>query len=437
MASRPQHGADHNDQYFHDEPLDDHNDDDDDDDDVGFIDFDGSGGGNGTVASTSTTTTFEFDGVQLAMSKEERRRLRRRKRNERTGKIVVACLCVCLLIGGVIAIILTREAQKVYRVYVHPPSQTEAPSASPTPPVPPKPTMPTLAPTVKPPSLSAMTTPPHHGPTPPTNLPTYHPTVTPTVSLAPSYGVQNQYVFLATTDTYIYVDGPDVTRSFGVEDVFVVRHGSKQQTKPGEDVQISTAYSFVQFNNLHKGSSSSSSSLPMKERWDSADQDTPILVTLELSHIPLNTYLDDADIEDHESIVVEIYMIPPPTSTTKGGFKFKSLTGESYNAAKVGTTGGGYRVGSKLVHPNDKQVSIDITLGFAGTGGGDGDDDTSPPFVYNDEDTVTFLLKVQDGSKAGPPQRIADRFISRDMPVSSMDDPATQYGPYLVFNNMA
>lgn len=438
-------------QYFHDEPLDD---DYVDVDGANFMDYDGDDDMTGHAMALNNTmtmtpsaggvpgTTFQFDGVDFAMSKEERRRERRRRRNERTGKIVAACLCVCLIIGMIVAIVLTREARHVYEVYVHPP-HTDTPTIAPTSPPFDKPTFPTLEPTPKPPSLSAMTMPPHSAPT---DTPTPVPTSSPTITMAPSYSVHDEYTFLATIDTYIYVDGPDVTQSFGVEDVFVVRHGSKQETKPGEQVDISTAYSFVQFGNLHhhttsssssSGSSSSSSPLPSKDRWNTNSME----VLLELSHIPMKDYLDDADIQGRESIVLEVYFLPPSVDTKQhGGLQYKSLTGEAYNNAKLGTTGGGYKVGSTTVQPNDTNISIDVTKAFMVV-----DDTTTspPPFLYDDEDNVvTFLLKVQDGPKANPPQRIGDRFVSRDMPKNDNDgkedDPTKQrHGPYLHFSNMA
>lgn len=433
-----QQGDHHGDQYFEDEPLDMVNYSGDDDDMMTrhAMSLNATmGKQNAADNNNNNSSGFHFEGVDTAMSKEERRRERRRRRNERTGKIVVCFCCILIIIAIVLAVVLTQEAAHVYRVYVHP-IHTGTPTASPTATVKPRVPPPTVPPTPKRPTFTANTLPPIP---PPTFAPVPMRTPVPTISPAPTYGVIDTYEYKGTVDTYIFIDGPDVTKAFGREETFLVQYGTKRTTKPNQPVEVPTAYSFLQFGNLHRlqttvGGDEDGADvvvqppLPNKERWAATTTSGgDMKVLLELSHIPLAEYVDDANqVEDRNPVVLQAYFLPPNDETVWEGLNLKSLTGTTYNAQKRGNTGGGgILVGSVSVSPSDEVVVLDVTQAFLGVG----------DHIFDDQDdVVTFFLKVDDGTNAQKPQFVGDRFASRDMPVES--DSSTRRGPHLIFTNM-
>jgi hypothetical protein len=282
------------------------------------------GGGDDAIPQHS----IKFEGVDEAMAKAERRRERRRRRNERTGKIAACCIIVCLVIFLIIFFAVIKKGEKIYHdnfVY-----ETKAPTPAPT-------HAPTVhltpAPTeAKKPTLSVTTPSPTGTRTPP---PTSPPTASPTITAAPTMSVAASYVFKPSADTYLFIDGPNTSRSYGREKVLFLQMGTKLTTKPGQQPTLPTSYGILKFDLKENRD------FPARSRWTET-----MKVTLKLNHVPKGN-------EDKTSLEFNVFRIP-----NNYDIIVESWTGDAFKKAPNTR---GLWIAKQTVEPAEDAFEIDVT----------------------------------------------------------------------------
>jgi hypothetical protein len=231
--------------------------------------------------------------------------------------------------------------------------------------------------------------------------------------------LQESYTFEPFADTYLYVDGPDLTKFYGSEESFLVQLGTKVE-KPGVALERATAKAILAFD---------TSILPDRSRWPNPDGSNtlPVNATLELHHIAFKDRDDlqnqpNVDLESRSSVTMEVFRLP---STINPDLKIEAYTGAAFIAAPW-TERTGYLVTALEIGPDDGWITIDLKKAIFIPDSVNSEDYTDDKFI--------FLLSVSPGNSAGgnsgaaQASVIGDRFHSRE----ASDD---GFGPKLTISN--
>jgi hypothetical protein len=171
-------------------------------------------------------------------------------------------------------------------------------------------------------------------------------------------------------DTHLFIDGPNIARSYGRQDKLFVQHGSKLTTKPGQEPKIPTSYAIMKFNLKNV------QDFPDRRRWPDDMQ-----VKLQLTHEPQN---DEAG-DDNTPSRLEVYRMP-----NNYDLEVESWTGSSFTSAPKYTREG-ILVGQATVPADMESFEIDIKPAFYLS------DDKLSTGHYKD-DQVLLMLAVNDGN---------------------------------------
>ena len=310
---------------------------------------------------------------------------------------------ICIIIIVIGSVVTIQEAEHILyqdSLLSTSDSPTSVPTGTP-------PTTPVPTPAPKPPTFSVAT------PVPTTAAQHQHyvtehtPTTTPTS--APTTAFMEEYKFVPSADTYLYLDGPNTKKSYGREEALWVQRGTQTVTasqKADEFSGIPTIIGLLLFD---------TSPLPDRSRWSQSNE--ALQATLRIQHKPKKDDDDidyDLAVDDLLPTQLEIYRLP----NTNSGYDpmvVEALTGEDFHTLPKEYTDG-LHVGTYTVGPTDTSLNIDVTSGIIPT-----TQTTTFSSLYTD-DQMIFLLKMSWEELP----RQGDQFRTRE----------SKRTPELIFTNM-